>query len=452
MSRQLGQRPSLIVRGRLKVSELFPLLSQKRAPLSSAFFGPILLTLALVVILMNGMNDARTPDNVLFVLRAVALWMAVAGLVFFHVLTGRVRPWWWGAAAFSGAALLTILERMLSYPVLGTLRALAPEIGSDTFIGHFLQWLFATTLPEEFFKALPVAAVILYRLRARAPSLLTPIEGALLGAACGAGFTLIEADQYAYMLLHPEARFSREEIELLLISQPEVLVPDQAGAFLQILVRMVGQVSMHAAWTGGVGYYLGLALLDRRHVARLAIGGLLLSACMHALWNTGQSRQSGDVFAWVVAAISYALFASAVLKGLQVDAHTSADRAAEPPAPRPVPAPVVDVVPVSPKATPPSTPVPPVGLHIGNHVIHVRPGDVLTSHQLFAEQTGVDDTIAEVVQNPTDPNIWGLRNRSATAWNAMVKPGDERTIQPGHSVRLATGVTIHCGAATIVVT
>ena len=61
------------------------------------------------------------------------------------------------------------------------------------------------------------------------------------------------------------------------------------------------------------------------------------------------------------------------------------------------------------------------------------------------ETTMADGVVAEVVPNPTDPSIAGLKNLSTRTWIAMLSGGERKNIEPGRSVRLAVGTKVHFG-------
>jgi RsiW-degrading membrane proteinase PrsW (M82 family) len=453
-----GKRSSLLVQGRLKLSELFPLASQRRAPLSSAYFAPVLLTLAVMVVLVSTLNDpVRTVDDVQFAMRAVMVWMAVAGLLFLHLLCGRIKPWWWIAGGFVCAAGLTAFERQFNYPFLGTIESLMPDLEGGSFISRFIHQLINTAVPEELFKVLPILALVLLNLRSNSPlrqfTRLTPIAAVLLGAACGAGFTLVETDQYVNDNLNPGSRLSPELRAEIEATQPELLAPDPTTAFIQLLFRMIGQFSMHAAWTGSAGYYIALGLLNPARLYQIAGGGLLLSGVMHAAWNSTE----GVVVEWIVAVTSYAVFASAVLKGQQLsmampEARDTA-RTLETPGAQAVIVPPPAVAATRNEPPKPHQPEPKsaaVRLRLGQQVLELRPGDIIRAQDVPGfGRPGGDGHVGDIVTNPHDPGVWGLRNRSNAIWRAVVRPGDEREVKPGHSVRLAHGVTLHLDGVTI---
>jgi hypothetical protein len=61
------------------------------------------------------------------------------------------------------------------------------------------------------------------------------------------------------------------------------------------------------------------------------------------------------------------------------------------------------------------------------------------------ETTAVDRAVAEVVANPADPSVAGLKNLSARAWTATLASGERKDIGPGRSIRVAAGTKIHFG-------
>lgn len=52
---------------------------------------------------------------------------------------------------------------------------------------------------------------------------------------------------------------------------------------------------------------------------------------------------------------------------------------------------------------------------------------------------------AEVARHPTDPNKWGIKNLSSTAWTAKAPDGKELGIDPGRSISIVPGTKINFG-------
>lgn len=53
--------------------------------------------------------------------------------------------------------------------------------------------------------------------------------------------------------------------------------------------------------------------------------------------------------------------------------------------------------------------------------------------------------VAAVVRHPSDERVWGLQNCAGDAWTAVLPDGEERSVAPGSTVRLASETTIRFG-------
>jgi hypothetical protein len=67
------------------------------------------------------------------------------------------------------------------------------------------------------------------------------------------------------------------------------------------------------------------------------------------------------------------------------------------------------------------------------------------------EAKSPDDVVAEVVANPNDPAVLGLKNLSDFKWEALPKGGSSNRIEAGRSARLAIGTKIRFGATEAVI-
>ena len=92
------------------------------------------------------------------------------------------------------------------------------------------------------------------------------------------------------------------------------------------------------------------------------------------------------------------------------------------------------------------TPQLPYRLRLGKSVI------VLT-HQAKLFPRHLDDhqpfnfanPVAEVVQHPKDPNIWGLKNLTSNKWVITAADGSVKDVEPSKSAPLASGSKISFG-------
>jgi DNA-binding helix-hairpin-helix protein with protein kinase domain len=53
--------------------------------------------------------------------------------------------------------------------------------------------------------------------------------------------------------------------------------------------------------------------------------------------------------------------------------------------------------------------------------------------------------VAKVTQHPQNPSVWGLKNLSTQAWDLINSDGETKTIAPGQSVTLSTGINLSFG-------
>jgi Ca-activated chloride channel family protein len=67
------------------------------------------------------------------------------------------------------------------------------------------------------------------------------------------------------------------------------------------------------------------------------------------------------------------------------------------------------------------------------------------------EAKSPDEVVAEVVANPNDPSVLGLKNLSGLKWEALPKEGSSNRIEAGRSARLAIGTKIRFGATEAVI-
>lgn len=79
---------------------------------------------------------------------------------------------------------------------------------------------------------------------------------------------------------------------------------------------------------------------------------------------------------------------------------------------------------------------------------------IMLNHDTRLYPHHVDDTrlydfgtpIAEIVQNPKDPRIWGLKNLSTEKWVITRPDASTQDVEPGRSVTLQGGIRINFGA------
>lgn len=94
-------------------------------------------------------------------------------------------------------------------------------------------------------------------------------------------------------------------------------------------------------------------------------------------------------------------------------------------------------------------PAPPFRLRIGKTVVMLNADSNLFGHHLddgrpwdYATPT------AAVVQHPTDPSVWGLKNLTQLGWVITTADGAVKDVAPGRSVPLAAGTRVDFGKTT----
>ncbi len=284
------------------VTQLFPILSTGRDLTRKAYLIPGALTVIVVVSLFLSVGETRTFNLLL------ALYLVAAGYYFIYQLCGKPKPWWSLVAA--AGLMVAILSSPVLKPVMWVFRDLLPgalPAPGQVLPPHllFLHMWFGAGLMEEFLKALPIALFWGLGRLLRAPwrnwlGVWEPLDGILLGAASGVGFTLFETlRQYV------------PNVEQVTALQPGTMDAQLAG--LQLLIpRVLGSVAGHMAYTGYLGYFIGLAVLVPRNRWRVLLTGYVSASLLHALWNVMGSYSA--FFLAAVGVLAYAFLVAAILK------------------------------------------------------------------------------------------------------------------------------------------
>ncbi|WP_448513824.1 PrsW family glutamic-type intramembrane protease [Parathermosynechococcus lividus] len=281
----------------LTLTQLLPIFAIHPDWVRKAYLVPGIVTVIAVILLFA---TAGNPNAFKVIL---ALYLGSAAYYFIYQLCGKRKPWWVLLAS------LTLEILILQSPILpamiyvfrtvlpGQLRP--PDPSFWVLLGHNF---IGAGLMEELLKAMPIA--VAYGLGRWLPSpwqqkigVWEPLDGILLGAASGLGFTWMET------LGH--------------------YVPGIAGQFgdlagLQVLIpRVLGSLTGHMAYTGYLGYCIGLSVLRPRYALLIVIVGLGLSAFLHALWNAS-AASFGPMGLAMVGILAYLFLTAAILKARQL--------------------------------------------------------------------------------------------------------------------------------------
>ena len=285
----------------ITVSQLFPILSTGTDLLQRAYLVPGIITVSFVVLLFIAVGNPPVFNVTL------ATYLAIAAYYVVYQLCGKPKPLWW----LLGAALMMVV--LLLSPVLNlfiyVFQDLLPGEIPTQFSGNLLillgQMFIGAGLMEELLKAIPVLVACAVGLALRSPwrerlGVWEPLDGILLGTASAVGFTLLETlGQYVPSVI--------QNVNM----QGRIGLGEVSG--LQILIaRVLGSIAGHMAYSGYLGYFIGLSILKPAHRWRTLGTGYLTASALHTLWNVfGVLNLSALA---IVGSVSYAFLMAAILK------------------------------------------------------------------------------------------------------------------------------------------
>jgi len=283
-------------------TQLFPIISTGKDLTRKAYLIPGILTVIFVVLMFATVGKPEANQII------VAIYIAFAAYYFIYQLCGKHKPWWvlLGVALSTTLILLSPLLDLFIFIFREVLPGSLPsEQESITFTEWLVRMFFGAGLMEELLKALPVVGIYFIGLGLSSPwreriGLWEPLDGILLGAASAVGFTLLETlGQYVPQVTQNAAIQSGVETGQLVGLQ--LLIP-----------RILGSVAGHMAYSGYLGYFIGLAVLKPKLAGQILLVGYLSASALHALWNA--TGAISGLFLVVVGVLSYAFLMAAILK------------------------------------------------------------------------------------------------------------------------------------------
>lgn len=87
----------------------------------------------------------------------------------------------------------------------------------------------------------------------------------------------------------------------------------------------------------------------------------------------------------------------------------------------------------------------PPRIRIDKKTIMLNYDTKLFPHDINTKSFDFSKPVAEVIQHPTDPNIWGLKNLSEEKWVSTTTDNKVKEVEPGRSVTIAVGTKINFG-------
>ena len=75
---------------------------------------------------------------------------------------------------------------------------------------------------------------------------------------------------------------------------------------------------------------------------------------------------------------------------------------------------------------------------------------VLARHVNPADDQQPDAVIGEIVRNPNDPSVWGLKNHTERPWIVAFGDDAQKEVPPGRSAILNASMKLNLGAGALV--
>jgi len=286
----------------VSLTQLFPILSTGRELARKAYLLPAGVTILFVVLLFLAIGNAIAFNALL------ATYLAAGAYYFVYQLCGKRKPLWI-IITMIGATILILVSPLLDVFVFVFHRLLPGDLSGTTAQTNPLilvvKMFFGAGLMEEVLKAVPVLIAAWVGTLLKPPlrhkvGVWEPLDGILLGAAAAVGFSLMET-LGVYIPATYKSALAHMGQDAAQLAGLQLLIP-----------RVLGLVAGHMAYSGYLGYFIGLSMLRRRQRKLILAVGLLTASVLHTLWNA--AGMISPLFLAVIGGISYAFLGAAILK------------------------------------------------------------------------------------------------------------------------------------------
>jgi RsiW-degrading membrane proteinase PrsW (M82 family) len=420
------------------------------------------------------------PVYTTYLIILVAVYLNLASLYFIYRLAGKKKSaiLLLGVAIFTGYLLMSPVFGWAYDFFYGFLAGGEPGKATD-FPTRLYRFVIGTGFLEELLKAVPIFLLLIITKRLKpehrqAYGVEEPLDGILIGAASAAGFAIVETvGQYISSTIEDAWVHGAQILVKVGLLSGRTSIDAAKGLMMSVMgctpgvglaiPRSLDQAFGHMAYSGYLGYFIGLAALKPRKSWQIFGIGLISAAIVHGLWDAVPGSMT--LFKMLIATASYAVMAAAILKAREISPQRpflqpsivfGAEGFAGAPKPAIVVEPqpigqVINLPPAERAALPPQVlPPRPAGsmsLKLGTRQLVIVAGLKLLSHQIAGlKPANEGEAVAEVTRNPQDPAVLGLKNLSASAWEVVTTQGNRHDIQPAQTVRLTLGTKIDFGS------
>ncbi|MGB3695543.1 MAG: PrsW family glutamic-type intramembrane protease [Spirulinaceae cyanobacterium] len=298
----LSQVPTPPENDSVTFTQLFPIASTGKDLRNKAYLIPGILTVLFVVSMFAAVGEPRVYN---FLIAAY-----ISGIAYYYIyqLCGKPKSWFVLLASALTTSIILISPLLTVFIIFfrEILPGTVPEADVNvSFLVLLINMFFGAGLMEELLKALPILGAYLVGRLFNSPwrerlGVEEPLDGILLGTASAVGFTLLETlGQYVPSII--------DDITLQAGGEAAQL----AGLHL-LIPRILGSVAGHMAYSGYLGYFVGLSVLKPKKGWQILLVGYLTASFLHALWNA--SGYYSSLLLAIVGVISYAFLTAAILK------------------------------------------------------------------------------------------------------------------------------------------
>lgn len=225
--------------------------------------------------------------------------------IYFYALVKPKNDVWKrgiGYALFTAFIGIPIVLISQNFPLI---RDLYSAAGNESILYRAFGFVFGVGLVEETAKALPL---IIFGLRKK--RLVGVRDGLFLGFMSGLGFAAVEGFRYT---LGASANAAQANVQVANVAFTHQVI--------EMMFRMMSGPILHGAWSGTVGWFIGLAATRQSPRWPIIAVGICLMAFLHGLYDV----VSGSSFSLVVGAITILILMAYITHGDESELSSGQD-------------------------------------------------------------------------------------------------------------------------------